>query len=31
MEIAILKGRMDDFQREITKRVGACVMFGEFE
>lgn len=25
LELSILKARMDDFQREISKRVGACV------
>lgn len=27
LELSILKARMDDFQREISKRVGACVTF----
>ena len=31
VEIAILKARMDDFQKEISKRVGACATLPELQ
>jgi hypothetical protein len=31
LEVSVLKARMDDFQKEISKRVGACVTLPEFQ
>jgi hypothetical protein len=31
LEVSILKARMDDFQKEISKRVGACVTLPELQ
>ena len=30
MELTILKTRMDEYQKEITKKVGACATLSEF-